>query len=435
LPSDFFAQSIPVAPTVLTADFTADTTDEPTLVNFYNAVTLSWNGGTSSNKLDLYRTDLATGVTTLVKTMPGTATGYVDKGVTALKSYRYQIKAINAMQPEASGDAISAVLEVSTPMIPVTAPASVTAVSNNQGTGITVKWADSAKNETAYQVDVSVNGGAFVPVNANAPTMTRTAVQGTATSVTTNVTLSPNFVSTPGNRYVFRVTAINVTGGATSTSAATLSPVVDLTIPTVSFPVAMVLTPGAQSATRAPFSWIAVAAPATVPATAVSYVVQVNTNAAVDTTGALVWVNATAITTLSANPTIAAGNSYQFRVVPRTTRFGVTALGTPSDALTVVTPPAASTSPVAAAVGSSQITLDWTNPSSDIASWTVQRRPNFGPNALRVYGPITATAIGAAPSYTVTDTVPALGSYTYRINAVNAQGTGPTAISNTVTAK
>ncbi len=433
LPSIAFAQTIPLAPTVLTADFTADPSDAPTLVNFYNAVTLSWNGGTSSNKLDLYRTDLATGVTTLVKTMPGTATGYVDKGVTALKSYRYQILATNALQPVAVGAAISAALEVSTPMIPVTAPAVVTAVSNNQGTAITLKWTDSARNETAYQVDVSLNGDAFVPVSASTPTMSRTATQGTATSMTTNVTLAPNFVSAPGNSYVFRVTAINVTGGATSTSTPSLSPVVDLTIPTVSFPVTMVLTPGAQTATRAPFSWTAVAAPATVSATAVSYVVQVNTNAAVDAAGALVWTNAPATAALYANPAIAAGNSYQFRVVPRTTRYGLTVLGTPSDALTVVTPPAASTSPVAAAVGSSQIMLNWTNPSSDITSWIVQRRPNFG--ASRVYGPITVTVNGAAPSYTVTDTVPALGSYTYRINAVNAQGTGATATSNTVTVK
>jgi hypothetical protein len=442
LPTAPFAQTIPVAPTVFTADFTPITTDAPTLVNFYNSVTLTWSGGTSSNKLELWR---STGgaAPVPITTLPGTATGYVDKTVTAVASYTYQIKAINAVQPVASGAAISAPLDVTTPMIPVTAPNTVTATTNNQGTAITVKWTDSANNETAYQVDVSVNGGAFAAVNANVPyTLTRTLVQGTAVAPVANVpniTLTPNFVSVPGNTYVFRVTAINVTGAATSTSAPTLSPLVDLTIPVLPAPT---FTAGIQTATQAPFTWTAVAAPVTVPATAVSYVVQVNTNGAADpVTGALVWVNAAPTNTLAATRPIAANNTYQFRVVPRTTRFGVSVLGTPSTTLNVTTAPLVSTVPVATAGATpgSGITLTWSNASANSipTSFTIDRR--VGGVWVPIVPALVAASVEAVPgtpgAYSWTDTGLAAGSYRYRVLATNGTWSSAyTATSNTVTA-
>jgi hypothetical protein len=432
LPSANFAQVVPQAPTYITADFTADTTDAPTLVNFYNSVTLTWSGGTSSNLLTLYRT--VNGVESPLTTLPGTATGYVDKTVTALQSYSYRIMATNAVQPVAVDAAISAALPVTTPQIPVTAPALVTAVANNNGSAITVRWSDSANNETAYQVAVSTDGGAtFAPVNASNPTMTRTPAQGTAISATANLTLTPNFVSVPGNSYVFSVTAVNVTGAATSTSKASLSAPVDLTIATLAAPAT--LTPGLQTATRAPFSWTAVAAPLTAPVTAVSYVVQTNINGATDANG-LVWTSAAPTTATSANPAIAADNTYLFRVVPRATRFGVSVLGTPSAPITVITAPLVSTTPVATAGAVGTITLTWSNPSlnSVPTSFTVGRRVG------NVW--VTLPAIAAATikqldgSYAWTDTALLTGTfYRYRVLATNGTwSSANTATSNSVIA-
>jgi hypothetical protein len=177
----------------------------------------------------------------------------------------------------------------------------------------------------------------------------------------------------------------------------------------------------------------------TLPVTTVSYVVQTNTNGAVDATGALVWASAPAITTTNANPTIAANNNYQYRVVPRATRYNVSVLGTPSAILAVSTAPLASTTPVATAsavVGSKEITLTWSNPSlnSVPTSFTVDRRVGG------VWVPlpaIAATPILVAPgSYAWTDTAPLAGTgYRYRVlSTSNAWSSAYTATSNTVTA-
>jgi fibronectin type 3 domain-containing protein len=420
-----FVQEIPLAPTVFSADFTPDTTDAPTLVNFYNAVSLTWSGGTASNKLNLYRTDAATGLRTLLATLAGTATAYVDNTVTALMGYSYQIEATNALQPTATGAAISAALDVTTPMIPVNAPTIVSAVPNNNGTAVVLRWTDNASNETMYWIDVSANGAPAIRT-----TLARTAAQATQVGAALNTTIA----TVAGNVYTVSVTAVNVTGTATSTSAPATT-AVDLSVPVLAAPAT--LTAGLQTATRAPFSWTAVAAPATVPATTVTYVVQVNTNGAVDASGALVWTNLAPTATLAANPAIAAGNSYQFQVLSRATRFGISTLSaTPSQAMDVFTAPALSTAvqAVAVGVGTSQIALNWSNLSSNITGWTVQRRPNFG--LVRVFTVLTPASVGGtSPSYTLTDTVPALGSYTYRITALNVQGSGPVATSNNATAQ
>ena len=406
--SNPFTQGIPVAPTSFSADFTASTTDAPTLVNFYNSVTLNWSGNTTSNQLVVLRDGVP------ITSLPGSATSYTDT-TTALSTYVYQINAVSG-----TNTASSAPLTVTTPMIPVTAPAAVTATSNINGTAITVRWTDTANNETRYDVAVSEDGGStFTPVGS----VTRTAAQGTATSATANVTLAPNFVSTPGKKYVFGVKAVNVTGIATSTSTQTLSPEVDLTVPAPAVPV---VTTVGQTATRLSLSWPAVA----VPGAAITYVVQVNTNGAG-------FVDMAASNRLTATVNLVAGNTYQVQVLARATRFGLTTVGLASAPMTVITAPRASTAVVATAgvAGSKAITLNWSNTSSSVTSWTVQRRPNFGANNLRVYSPITVTVNGTAPAYSFTDTVPALGSYTYRINAVNATGSGPVATSNAVTAR
>jgi hypothetical protein len=174
-----------------------------------------------------------------------------------------------------------------------------------------------------------------------------------------------------------------------------------------------------------------VTAPVTTPATAVSYVVQMSTNG-----GALVPMAQQA--TLNANPVIAAGNSYTFQVLSQATRFGLTTQSGLSNTLTVSTPPAASTVPVAAAgaVGTRNITVNWSNPSKNITGWTVQRRPNNGVAALRVWSDITSTLTftGTNP-YSFTDTAPlAGGNYTYRVTTLSAVGSSGPVTSNAVTA-
>jgi FtsP/CotA-like multicopper oxidase with cupredoxin domain len=405
LASESFSQTLPVAPTTFNYD-------PATLA--YNAVSLSWSGGSSSNKLELWRTTLVSGVAAtpvLIATLPGTTSAYVDRSVGPVASYSYQIKAINALNiaQGASGAAVSAALAVATPMVPVAAPSLLSAVPNTAGTTTTLRWSDNANNETAYWVDVSSNGATVRTVLA------RTAAQKAAAGGTASTTIS----TVPGNTYSVSVTAVNVSGGATSTSAPATT-TLDLTLAP---PAAPVLSRGTQTATRAPINWTAVP----VSGGTVSYVVQVSTNG-----GAFVSQGATA--NLTANVGIAAGNTYQVQVLARVARFGQVMDGAPSTPIDILTPPAASSTPQAAlATGARQVTLTWTNGStSAISSFTIDRR--LGNGTWLTLPAVTATS--AAGTYRWTDTVPAAGTYRYRVLASGAGGSSAyTAQSNAITVR
>jgi hypothetical protein len=159
----------------------------------------------------------------------------------------------------------------------------------------------------------------------------------------------------------------------------------------------------------------------------VSYVVQVSTNG-----GAFVSQGATA--NLTANVSIAAGNTYQVQVLARVARFGQVMDGAPSTPIDILTPPAASSTPQAAlATGARQVTLTWTNGStSAISSFTIDRR--LGNGTWLTLPAVTATS--AAGTYRWTDTVPAAGTYRYRVLASGAGGSSAyTAQSNALTVR
>lgn len=399
-----FAQTIPVAPTVFTAD-------EP----HYNAVTLRWSGGTSSNKLDLYRTEVATGVTALLKTLHGSAKGHVDKSVAARKAYSYQIQAINTLQPVATGAAISAVLTVTTPMMPVAAPTIVSALPSNTGRSVALRWTDNANNDSAYWIDVAATNRLTGVVTLSPQiAIPSSLAQRTAIQRALNRTLA----TAAGNTYTITLTAVNVTAGVVSTSAP-VSVSVDLS---VAMPSAPVVVAGVQTATRMPLSWTAV----TVPGATMAYGVQVSTNGSS-------FVDMAPTTRLTTTLNLAPGTQYQFRVLALATRFGLTVQGPPSAAVAVTVPmlayvaqPAPSTTPVArpAMSGNVGITLTWSNPSSDVIhSFTVTRR--FGRGAWVTLPAIAAASVATAVkgSFSWTDTgLTSGGLYQYRLLATGAGG-------------
>jgi len=395
-----FSVAPPVAPTTVGFSFAAP---------WDNAVTLNWSGGTASNKLEIWRTPIVAGlpgVPVLATTLPGSAVSFRDANLAPLATYSYQIKAINALMP---AGVTSTPLIVDTPMIPVAAPSLLTATTNVAGTLATLRWTDNANNETLYWIDTTVNGV------TTRTTLTRTAAQRAAIGpVSTTIT------TVPGSLYNFSVTAVNVTGTANSTSAAATT-VLDLSVPV---PAAPVLTRGVQTATRAPISWAAV----TVAGASVRYEVQVSTNG-----GAFVAMAPTA--NLTANIPILAGNTYQIQVLARAARFGLTVVGPTSAPLDVLTPPALSSTPVASVVatGVRQVALTWTNASTaSITSFTVDRLVA----GMWVPQPavIASSAVTATPgTFAWTDTVPAAGTYRYRVQAVGTGGSSAyTAQSNQV---
>jgi hypothetical protein len=371
----------------------------------------------------------------LIATLPGTAVSFVDNAasaasykytplVSALVNYTYQIKAINAYAPNATGvGAVSAPLPVQTPMEFVAQPTGLTATPNATRTSVALSWTDNANNETAYLVEVSINGGTFSAL----PLITRTAAQRAAIAGT----VSTNITTVPSNGYTFRITAINVTGSATSTS----------TPATKDVP-----APGAPAAPTAPTGLVASLASATsVNLTWVdnannetSYLVTIvrSTTTGSVTTTAVVNRSAAQGTATGGNvnytAAVVAGSSYDFSVVAQTTRFGVT---TPSTTLGPVTlnvvAPLAPTSvkAVAGGTGSQLVTVTWTDASSNETGFTVQRAPVTG----GVVGAFANIGNVAAGVQTFADTTGRQGRvYQYQVRANGVVGNSAYVVASTV---
>jgi hypothetical protein len=118
-------------------------------------------------------------------------------------------------------------------------------------------------------------------------------------------------------------------------------------------------------------------------------------------------------------------------VAAQATRYGLaTSALSPWTTTVHNTAPAASTTPVAALVSTRHISVTWTNVSTNITGFTIQRR--LGAGAWTTIAPAPAVT-QTGTSFTFTDVVAAAGSYTYRLSATSAGGTtANTAASNAV---
>jgi titin len=316
----------------------------------FNSVTLNWAPLANATKAELWRNGV------LLTTLAGTATGYTDATLTALQNYSYQLKAINAF-----GTTTSAVLPVTTPMEFVAAPTAPIATPNAAGTSVALSWTDMANNETAYWVDTTVNGVTTRTVIA------RTAAQKTAIN---NAALA-NIVTTPGNNYSFVITAVNVTGGATSTSA-TVSTTANLIATAPAAPTALAAT--VTRANRAALTWMDNANNET------AYVVTINNlTTGVSTTATVARTAAQSLSTgltVTYNAVVALNNSYTFSVVAQTTRFGSTATSIAAGPIPLtVAAPASPTAvqAVAGVPGSLAATVNWADVPLNANTYTVQR--------------------------------------------------------------
>ena len=348
-PSNEFVTQLPVVPTGFAAAATA-----------FNAVTLAWDTPVlTTNQLEVWR---GVGTTTAIKiaTLPGSATGFADNAasaalykytpvVSALVPYTYQIKAVNVLAPVPGSAAISAIIPVTTPMEFVAAPTALAATLNATRTSAALSWTDAANNETKYWVEASTDGG----TTFNGPTeLTRTAAQKTATGGTVTATVT----TTPSTGYRFRITAVNVTGAATSTSAPVT---LDVAAPVAPAAPATPLGLAANVTTSTGavrLSWNAVT-PAT--GTTIAYVVRVSTGGS---------TTAFPVTGTTFNPTalqMLVGKLYAVTVEAVATQFGLSTPSVVAAATSVdLTPPLAPAVPtgLAATVNttSGAVRLAWT---------------------------------------------------------------------------
>jgi FtsP/CotA-like multicopper oxidase with cupredoxin domain len=414
LPSQPYSETPPVAPTTFTADYTPISTDAPTLVNFYNSVTLSWSGGTSSNKLELWRS-AAGGAPILLTTVAGTTTGFVDNTVTALMSYTYQIKAVNAV-----GMATSAMLDVTTPMILVVAPTIVSAVPNNAGTSVALRWTDNANNETEYWVDVTATNSATGQITVSPQlVIPRTPKQGVATGGAMNTVIA----TAPGNVYTITVTAVDVTNPPTGLVNSTSTPPATINVD-LSAPLAPTTPSGLKatltSATNVSLSWVDNAS------TENSYLITTsNTTTGVVTTSTVNRSAAQSLATggvVNANIQVVTGDSYSFTVMAQATRFGLTtasaAAGPTTMDVSAPVPPTGVTAVAGTPVG--QIAVSWVDASSNESGFTIQRSQM---SALGVWGAWANAGTVAAGVQTFTDIGRTTGrSYRYQVRANGVVG-------------
>jgi FtsP/CotA-like multicopper oxidase with cupredoxin domain len=378
----------------------------------FNSVTLNWAPQTNTTKIEVMRNGV------LLTTLPGTATTFVDTTVTPLQNYTYQLNAVNAF-----GSKSSAVLPVATPMEFVAAPIGLIATPTVAGTSVQLSWTDMANNETAYWVDMSVNGG--VPTRT---VIARTAAQTTAIN---NLVQPARFVTVPGNNYTFVVTAVSVTAGATSTSAPATAVVnMAVTVPTAPTALGVTLT----RANRATLTWMDNANNETAYLVSITNVTTgVTTTATVPRTAAQSL--ATGLPLVTYNAVVALNNNYTFSVVAQNSRFGLTAVSTAAGPIPLtVAAPAAPTAvnAVAGAPGSLAVTVNWTDAPVNATSYTVLRATVTG----GVVGAFARVGTVLPGVQTFVNTGLRAGrSYQYSVVANGGVGSSAATVSGTVVAQ
>ncbi len=309
--------------------------------------------------------------------------------------------AIRVANPTMFGSATSLpsnaiTLKATAPAAPA-APAGLAATVAAATGAVTLNWtAVTPAAGTTITYLVSVGGGAGVPA-------TRGAV----------------FPLAVGSSYSVSVAAVATTLGLSTTSLAYSAPItVDLTA--AATPVA----PATLTVNATTLNWAAatgVSAGATV-----TYTVQQSING-----GAWTTLTATPIAARTLAVASPIGSNYQYQVAAQATRFGL-ATSAPSAWRTTTfnTAPAASTLPTAALTATPRnLSFSWTNASSNITGFTIQRRLGAGAWATIAPAP-TVTKTGNV--YSIVDVVTAAGSYTYRVTATSLGGTTAQATSNAI---
>jgi hypothetical protein len=331
-----------------------------------------------------------------IKATPG-ATIACANGV----SYIFRVAAVNA----AGVGPYSANSAAVTPYGIPSTPAAPTCISGNGQ--VTLNWTPPANNGSAitdYAIQRKLNG--------QADTLYQNVIDGVSTANTYTVTGLTN-----GAGYIFRIAAINARGASLwSAGSAFVTP---STVPNA--PTNLVATASYNAATNTAglinLSWTA---PANNGAAISDYVIQRKLEGQADSSFATVVDTVSAATTAS----IASVNgvSYVFRVAAKNIK-GQGSYSANSNAATPSIKPAICPPPICTK-GFSQVTLNWSPPSSNggatITNYIVQRKINGQTDAAYV----TLNTGSGNTSYTATGLVNGT-AYVFRVAAVNVRGSGP----------
>lgn len=267
-------------------------------------------------------------------------------------------------------------------------PTGVTAIANSP-TSVTLTWADNADNESSYLVQ---RGGVTIAtLAANVTTYTDTTVVG-------------------NTAYTYQIVAANLAGGTASDAVGVTTPGIPAA-PTT-------LTGVATNGNTVALSWVDASNSET------SFVVQSSTN------NGTTWSASTSVTSVTGAATgdavtfnypVVNANNYLFRVAS-VNQWGQSATYATS-AVVPVFFAAAAPSAVSATATFQNVTINWTDNSTDETSFVVEGALNGGAYAQVGTVARTGTATtgtGGAVSFTYNNA--AVGTWAFRVRAVGAGG-------------
>jgi len=368
-------------------------------------VELSWTAPTGNGGASLtgYRIESSTNSgsswSTVVADTGSTSTSHTATSLTNGTEYLFRVSAINAVGTgTASGTTSSK---------PMTTPGVPTSLGGTAGdTQVELSWtapaSDGGSALTGYRVESSTNSGSSWS--------TVVADTGSASTSYTVTSLAN------GTEVDFRVSAINVVGTGSASSSATATPRT-----TPGKPTALAGTPGDGEVTLA---WTA---PTSDGGVSISgYTVE----SSID--GGSNWSTSIADTGSSSTSAVVEGLSNGTSTVFRVSAINVAGTGSTSDVETA-TPRTTPGQPgsLSATEGTAQVDLSWSDPSSDGGSAVTGYKVEQSTDSGLTWATVAADTGSTSTSHTVTSLVNGT-SYSFRVAAVNAAGTGAT--SSTVTA-
>jgi hypothetical protein len=260
-------------------------------------------------------------------------------------------------------------------------------------TGLTITWNDVV-NESGFIVERS-NAN---PSNSGGTTFTQVGTTGQGVTSFTDTGL------TPGTTYEYEIIATDAAGDSPASAPAS-GTTLTTTIPTA------VVASATASGNTATVSW-------TASPTATSYLVERSTSA----TGPFTTVTTTANTTL-ADPTLAGGTTYYYRVTPS----NAAGIGPVSNVASVMTVPSAPANLTAAVLSATEIDLHWSDVTGE-TGFIVEESLN----GTTDFTQIGTTAMGVT-HFPAAGLTPAT-HYFFRVIAIDAAGdSDPSNVANATT--
>ncbi|MBI4602951.1 MAG: lamin tail domain-containing protein [Planctomycetes bacterium] len=155
-----------------------------------SSIGLAWSDNSSNETTFELERAVGSGEPSLLVSLPEGTTSYLDLAVTSGESYSFRVRATNAFGSSAYSNTVTQRAGT-----PPAAPSDLRVVAVTLTT-IELAWTDNATNETTFELEVKVAGGAFQPW----------AVLGA--DVTSHLDLDLE----SGQAYTYRVRAVNAVG-------------------------------------------------------------------------------------------------------------------------------------------------------------------------------------------------------------------------------